>query len=301
MRSLIANLHALLGVPYFPLVDSRRIYKQFGISKAISWFFIRLLVPFGISQPKPGRGSGAVAKLREIGVADLPLRPAHQVAELTDFFLARQRVADSRDYPSLAGYFDYWRSQRTLQPPGLRVTGGDCPLTRLSRDPSIVSIVREYLELPSERIRVQAITEALVRVDGQPTLIGGYDAAVEFHRDIDSWKWVKVFVYLTDTGEGDGQHEIFPKSHLKTPLSLVPIRRYEQSEIFTAMPGVELRKICGPSGFTFVENTFAFHRGTKPTRNDRLITILTYYDESVSPWMLANETYPLAERSLARG
>jgi len=84
---------------------------------------------------------------------------------------------------------------------------------------------------------------------------------------------VKVFVYLTDTAEGDGQHEMFRKSHLKTPLALVPIRRYERAEILAAMPGLELRKICGPAGFTFIENTFTFHRGTKPTRNDRLIAI----------------------------
>ncbi|MGD0502327.1 MAG: hypothetical protein ABSD02_06280 [Steroidobacteraceae bacterium] len=294
MRSPFADLHTLLRIPYFPLVDSRRIYKQFGMSKAIRWFFIRLLVPFGISQPKPGRGSGTIAELREFGYADLPARSATQVTELADLFLARQRLADSQDYCSLADYFGYWRSQRTLGPPGLMATGEDCPLTRLSRDPSIIAIVCEYLGLPSHRIRVQASIEALIRVEGKATLIGGYDAAVEFHRDIDSWKWVKVFVYLTDTAEGDGQHEMFRKSHLKTPLALVPIRRYERAEILAAMPGLELRKICGPAGFTFIENTFTFHRGTKPTRNDRLIAILTYNDESVSPWMLAKETYPLA-------
>ena len=295
MRSLLRDINAFLRIPYFPLMDSRRVYKQFGMSKAISWFFIRLLVPFGISQAKPG-GGGTVAAVREFGYAELPARAHAEVRELVAFFLERQRLADSQKYPSLTDYFEYWRNRRTLRPPGLNALGEDCPLTRLSRDPSITAIVCEYLGLPGHRIRVQAGIDALIRVEGNATLIGGYDGAVEFHRDIDSWKWVKVFVYLTDTAEGDGHHEMFPKSHLRTPVSLIPIRRYQRSEILAAMPELELRKICGPAGFCFIENTFVFHRGTEPTGNDRLIAILTYYDESVSSWMLADETYPLAER-----
>lgn len=145
MRSLLRDINAFLTIPYFPLMDSRRVYKQFGMSKAITWFFIRLLVPFGISQPKLGTGSGAVAKAREFGYADLPARSAAEVSELVDFFLARQRLADSQDYRNLADYFDYWRGRRILQPLGLRLTGEDCPPTRLSRDPSIMAIVCDYL------------------------------------------------------------------------------------------------------------------------------------------------------------
>jgi hypothetical protein len=296
MRSLLPDVHALLRIPYFPLMDSRRIYKQFGMSKAISWFFIRLLVPFGISQTKPGRGSTTVAAVRKFGWATLPPRSAGEVSELVACFLERQRQADSQKYYSLSDYFEYWRNRRTLRPLGLKALGKDCPLTRLSRDPSITAIVCEFLGLPAHRIRVQSTIDALIRVEGKAALIGGYDGAVEFHRDVDSWKWVKVFVYLTDTAEGDGHHEMFPKSHLRTPVSLIPIRRYQRSEILAAMPELELKKICGPAGFSFIENTFVFHRGTEPTRNDRLIAILTYYDESVSSWMLADETYPLAER-----
>ena len=53
-------------------------------------------------------------------------------------------------------------------------------------------------------------------------------------------------------------------------------------------------RYAGRPGFSFIENTFAFHRRTEPLRNDRLILIMSYYDESVSPWMMADETYPLA-------
>jgi hypothetical protein len=295
MRPLLANVYTLCKVPYFPLLDSIRVYKQFGVFRAAYWFLLRLLVPFGVSQRKPGAEVGVVGQLRTSGFAELPPRSASEVTELINHFLDRKRTIDVQPYSDIRAYFAYWRSRATLRPTGLQANGrADCPLTRVSRDPLIANFVSEALDLPIERIRVQATIDALIRVEGKSVLIGGYDGAVEFHRDIDSWKWVKVFVYLTNTAEGDGHHEMFPTSHLRTPLSLIPIRRYKQAEILDAMPDLRLHKICGPAGFTFIENTFVFHRGTEPLRNDRLILIMSYYDESVSPWMMANETYPLA-------
>jgi hypothetical protein len=210
------------------------------------------------------------------------------------FFLQKKAATDSASYPVLAEYFDHWRNQSVLRPVGLNATGSsDCPITRLSREPYITNIVSEYLKLPLTRIRAQGSIDALIRVGSNRVLLGGYDGAVEFHRDIDSWRWVKYFLYLTDTFDGDGHHEVFARSHLRTPLSLVAIRRYAQSEVATAMPEAALSKMCGPAGHAFIENTFAFHRGTAPTRHDRLILTLSYYDDSVAPWMFPGETYSI--------
>jgi hypothetical protein len=295
MKSLLVNAYSLLRVPYFPLLDSLRVYRLHGLSNAAKWFFVRLLVPFGFSQNKRTTETGPVDALCRVGYAELSRRTELECAELIDFFLRSRAESDSTGYPSLADYFEYWRSRSTLRPTGLKATGkSDCPLTRLSRDPSITAIVSKYMGLPIERLRALATIDALIRLESKAVLIDGYDGAVEFHRDIDSWKWVKVFVYLTDTSEGDGHHEVFAGSHLRTPLSLVPIRRYAKSEIAAAMPEARLVKVCGPVGHTFIENTFSFHRGTEPTRNDRLILILTYYDDMISSWMYSDDTYPLA-------
>ncbi len=265
MRRLTAAFSSMLKIPYFPLLDSLRVYRGHGFAKAVQWFFIRLLVPFGISQTKPGRESGIVGDVRGLGYATLPRRSESEVAELIDFFLKEKRSVDSQPYPNLREYFGYWRSRSILRPSGLRGSGrSDCPLTRLSRDPAIADVVCRFLGLPAHRIRVLATIDALIRVEGRGIRVDGYDAAVEFHRDIDSWKWIKVFVYLTDTNDGDGHHEMVPRSHLRTPISLLEIRRYTQAEIFAAMPNLELKKICGPAGYTFIENTFVFHRGTEP-------------------------------------
>jgi hypothetical protein len=294
MKSLFANVTALLRLPYFPLADSLRVYRKYGISKAASWFLIRLLVPFGLSQNGKTRDTGVVGRLRSVGYAVLPPRSDDEVAELVVFFLARQGPADLQAYRTLNDYFDHWRGLSVLRPAGLKANGqSDCPLTRLSRDPGITQIVCHFMGLPIQKIRAHATIDALIRVDGKPIRVGDYDGAIEFHRDIDSWRWIKVFVYLTNTTDGDGHHEMFPTSHLRTPISLMPIRRYKKSEILSAMPELEVAKICGPAGFTFIENTFAFHRGTEPSNNDRLILTMTYYDESFAKWMYADDSFSL--------
>jgi hypothetical protein len=294
MKSIADRVHAVLVIPYFPLLDSVRVYKQHGWLKAMRWFLVRLLVPFGLSQKRRGNSPGVPQQLCTTGYATMPARTTAEVAELVGFFLQQKAAAESANYRTPADYFDYWRAQSILRPAGLSATGrSDCPITRLSREPSITDIVCEYLKLPPARIRVQGTIDALVRVGSNRVLIAGYDGAVEFHRDIDSWKWVKYFLYLTDTFDGDGHHEVFARSHLRTPLSLVAIRRYAQTEVAAAMPEATLSKMCGPAGHTFMENTFAFHRGTVPTRHDRLILTLSYYDDSVVSWMFPGDTYSI--------
>jgi len=225
-----------------------------------------------------------------------PPRTQSEVAELVDHFLRQKSHADSTVYRTVNEYFAYWRSRSILRPTGLQATGqANCPLSRISRDPAITALVSEYLGIPVERIRAQVTIDALIRVAGKSVQIDGYDGAVEFHRDIDCWNWIKVFVYLTDTSEGDGHHEMFQASHLRTPIRLIPIRRYDRAEIISAMPELELTKVCGPAGFTFIENTFAFHRGTAPWKSDRLMLTMTYYDESYPVWLYGDHTYLLGK------
>jgi hypothetical protein len=294
LRSALTTVRSVLRLPYFPLVDSRRVYRQHGLRKAMKWFMVRLLVPLGVSQKRNTNGTGALEGLCRTGFAVLPARSKVEVDQLIDHFVRTQSKVDTHEYRSLGEYFDHWRLSRVLRPSGVNATGDEnCPITQLARDPLITHLVLQYLNLPAKAVRVQATIDALIRIEGQKVLLNEYDGAVEFHRDIDSWKWVKVFVYLTKTEEGDGHHEMFPGSHLRTPLSLAPIRRYRQTEIAAAMPELRVAKIFGPSGYSFVENTFTFHRGTEPARNDRLMLTITYLDDSVAPWMYPNDTFSL--------
>jgi hypothetical protein len=104
-----------------------------------------------------------------------------------------------------------------------------------------------------------------------------------------------MFVYLTDCFEGNGHHEMFVGSHRHYPLQLVPIRRYSQEEIIRYIPQTELRRVTGPAGYAFAENTLVFHRGTAPVRSHRAILNLIYTEASLAPFYPA--AYKLATRT----
>ena len=90
-----------------------------------------------------------------------------------------------------------------------------------------------------------------------------------FHRDYENFNFVKVFVYLTDTGSRNGSHEVIKSSHRKNKL--YSRRRYSIDEIRSNFNKKDIVKISGKSGKTFIENTFAIHRGNVPLEKKRLI------------------------------
>ena len=90
-----------------------------------------------------------------------------------------------------------------------------------------------------------------------------------FHRDYESFNFVKVFVYLTDVEGTDGSHQLICGSHKENKL--YEIRRFSDDEISNNFNSIKIKNIDGKSGKTFVANTFAIHKGVKPFRNNRLI------------------------------
>lgn len=90
-----------------------------------------------------------------------------------------------------------------------------------------------------------------------------------FHRDYESFNFVKVFVYLTDVDGTDGSHQLICGSHKENKL--YEIKRFSDDEISNNFNSIKIKNIDGKSGKTFVANTFAIHKGVKPFRNNRLI------------------------------
>ncbi|RZJ01609.1 MAG: hypothetical protein EON90_02210 [Brevundimonas sp.] len=111
-----------------------------------------------------------------------------------------------------------------------------------------------------------------------------------FHRDIDDWRFIKLFVYLTDVDEESGPHAYIPGSHRSDQLR--EIRRYSDEEVEAAYPDKCMR-ICGPAGDAFLENTQGLHRGIPPRSRLRLL-FQVIYSLSKSPYGPAR---PIALRS----
>ena len=133
-----------------------------------------------------------------------------------------------------------------------------------------------------------AVSESL---GGKPTI--GYMAAwwslpagdgkalqaENFHRDVDDWRFIKLFVYLTDVDSESGPHVYVPGSHNTDKLA--KIRRYTEEEVHSAFGPECEKRFTGPAGTAFLENTYGFHRGFPPRSKPRLIVQATYCIQSV--------------------
>lgn len=98
-----------------------------------------------------------------------------------------------------------------------------------------------------------------------------------FHRDTDDFRFLVLFIYLTDVDGESGPHQIVPGSH--DP-------RRVPKETFVDSMGVEFSEqiektyspdtIAGPAGTMFLANTVALHRGLVPKKKARLILWARY-------------------------
>lgn len=107
-----------------------------------------------------------------------------------------------------------------------------------------------------------------------PTKAGQPEEAERFHRDVDDWRFVKLFLYLTDVDDTAGPHIFATGSHRVN--SLTKLRRYDDAEVHAAFGENMIRRFTGPAGMAFLENTGGLHRGLPPAKRPRLIFQVLY-------------------------
>ena len=94
-----------------------------------------------------------------------------------------------------------------------------------------------------------------------------------FHRDLDDWRFVKLFVYLTDVDHGTGPHVYVRQSHLRAarlrtrPYSRQAVDRYGRDKVLT---------VLGLRGTAFMADTYGVHLGKVPTQRPRLLLQAQY-------------------------
>lgn len=109
-----------------------------------------------------------------------------------------------------------------------------------------------------------------------------------YHSDIDDFKFLKFFFYITDVSDGDGAH-ICVRGSISNPPSVgkseyLLVRRYSDMEIETYYHPSDIIEVRGDVGSGFAEDTLCVHKGTTPTKKPRLILQLEYamFDYNVS-------------------
>lgn len=145
-------------------------------------------------------------------------------------------------------------------------------LKKLILSNSILGVVQKYLNY-SKKILVN--NEFVVSIKNQELSDKELkNNSAQFHRDIVSHNFLKVFVYLNDVNESNGAHVYLKGSHKNNRIGNV-LRYYSDHELKGADNYVE--HVSGKKGSIFFEDTFGLHKGGIISNGYRLMLILTYY------------------------
>lgn len=101
------------------------------------------------------------------------------------------------------------------------------------------------------------------------------DNVQHFHRDMDDWHSVKLFLYLTDVDEMSGPHVFVLRSHLDSRREVF-CRSHSEDEVVRRYGAAALISIVGPRGTTFLVDTSGVHKGAVPLRRPRLMFEVGY-------------------------
>jgi hypothetical protein len=100
------------------------------------------------------------------------------------------------------------------------------------------------------------------------------DMTQAFHRDPDEWRFLKLFVYLTDVDGETGPHIYVAGSH--NTRGRLRGKAYSEAEVEARFGKENLRPILGPRGTTFLADTIGIHAGMPPQRAPRLLLQVQY-------------------------
>lgn len=149
-------------------------------------------------------------------------------------------------------------------------------VSRLAEDPVLLEIAARYLGTVPKLVGTALWWSYPEEVDAEAR----NQAAQMFHFDLDDFKFIKYFFYLTDVDETSGPHVIVRATHRNKRQiksgDAFKVRRYSDAEIEQMYGQDRIVSITGPAGTCIIEDTLCIHKGAPPTGRERLVFQLQY-------------------------
>ncbi|MCA6121820.1 phytanoyl-CoA dioxygenase family protein [Bradyrhizobium sp. WSM 1704] len=218
--------------------------------------------------PRPLQSEDAsevTQKLDQHGYVMLPPLTANQVGDMRAYFTGRMA-------------YDSWLPDNPMfsapdnAPPGTHVANfrhedviGAPHALAIANNPIILSAVGHIL---GAKPTISCMSAWWSIAHGEKA-----KEAELFHRDVDDYRFVKLFVYLTDVDETSGPHSFVEGTHKINKLT--EVRRFSEDEIAREFAGKNL-SFTGAAGTMFLENTYGIHRGVPPKSRNRLLFQVLY-------------------------
>lgn len=146
-------------------------------------------------------------------------------------------------------------------------------IRNIASDPAILAIARAYIGKSARHLGTSLWWNYPTKPDEKKMS----SSAQLYHYDLDDFRFIKFFFYITDVGPEDGPHSLVSKSHKNKPLKFtLNCRRYGDDEVSSHYGHDSIKIIEGKAGTGFVEDTFSIHKGGLPKANARLILQLYF-------------------------
>ena len=140
------------------------------------------------------------------------------------------------------------------------------PILDIANDPGILQVVQEFLGAKPTISNINMWWSFGGRKQAEHAQL--------FHRDLDDWRFCKLFIYLTDVGEKSGPH-VYVRKTSQSPL-FRKIRRYSDREVETTFGKDNILRFTDTRGGAFIVDTYGFHKGLLPEVDNRLLLQIQY-------------------------
>jgi len=135
---------------------------------------------------------------------------------------------------------------------------------------AIIMRTRMWWSFPADRISEADLHQA---------------AQNRFHFDIDGWRTLKFFFYLTPADEGSGPHQYIRGSHRRRRLQdqFSPTTGRPTPQLESYYPREDFVTVTGERGFGFAEDPFVFHTGSVCRDHPRLMLEIGFGVSAANP------------------
>jgi hypothetical protein len=200
--------------------------------------------------------------------------PPEVVREILDYAYSTACYADRN--PGQAFYYQQKEQAEAKLGRQFRLgsyfSAENCPaIKKLERDPALLELSAKFLGAAP----IHMATELWWSFPVAGTRMEQLKAAQVFHYDMDDYRFIKFFFYLTDVDVSSGPHAIIRGTHKNKKFShqLLGVRcaSKDDKEIVDCYGAESVVTICGPAGTGFAEDTYCFHKGSVPTEKVRLL------------------------------
>jgi hypothetical protein len=193
-----------------------------------------------------------------------PLLTPAQVAEVHRYLADKPVAPHGRSLPTFPAQ----------QPPsGLRMA--EYRLADILACPHLLALANSapLLRLAAQYIGCKPTISAIGLRWSYPQA-GNGEGLQGFHRDCDDWRFIKVFVYLTDVDDAAGPHVYVSGSHQEH--CGVRLQPYRDEEVAGRYGVQRISRVTGPAGTGFAVDTRGIHKGQVPTEAPRLLLQIQY-------------------------